>query len=99
MDDLILRQPLLQEIEDNTIEGYIQMSQSEIANMIADAPSAEKTGKWIDGEKEEGACGIIYTEQICSVCGFSHSYPLKYRYCPFCGALMRGEEDADKITK
>lgn len=44
MNDLILREPLLQEIEDNTIEGYIQMSQSEIAMMIANAPSAQQ---WI----------------------------------------------------
>ena len=52
-----------------------------------------KTGEWIDGEESEGACNIVYTEHICSECGYSHSFPLKYNFCPECGADMRGDSD------
>lgn len=86
MSDLISRQPLLQEIEDNTIEGYIQMSQSEIANMIANAPSAENTGKWIPVTNGRGGFE-------CNKC---HNYAPSYQdgvewlsdFCPNCGARM-----------
>ena len=48
--------------------------------VIEQAPSAEKTGKWID----RGSLSCR-----CSECGCKS--PKEYTYCPNCGALMKGE--------
>lgn len=54
--------------------------------IIADLPSAERRGRWIDITK----CGG-YSVFKCSECGdlqLEESY-----YCPNCGAKMDGEEE------
>ncbi len=61
--------------------------------MIADAPTIEarKKGEWNCGDD-------MFEYAICSVCkwdsGEAWEYAKKYfRYCPNCGADMRGESD------
>ena len=57
-------------------------------------PSADvvevKHGEWVDGGVDGvGACGIEYRYNKCSVCGYEYSFPMKYNFCPRCGADMR----------
>ena len=64
---------------------------------LNDAPSIDiepKRGKWIDAEirHEDGVLPI----QVCSEC--KTFYPLEYtggghRFCPNCGARMKGADD------
>lgn len=89
MSDLISRQPLLQEIEDNTIEGYIQMSQSEIANMIANAPSAEKIGTW----KNITLYPYDITGQAVGECSLCGKQRIVDNYCSNCGARMVNDNE------
>ena len=49
-------------------------------------------GEWVDGGVDGvGACGIEYRYNKCSVCGYEYSFPMKYKFCPNCGARMDGE--------
>lgn len=46
-------------------------------------------GEWVDGGVDGvGACGIEYRYNKCSVCGYEYSFPMKYNFCPRCGARM-----------
>ena len=50
-------------------------------------------GEWIDGGVDGvGACDIEYRYNKCSVCGYEYSFPMKYNFCPNCGAKMDGGE-------
>ena len=62
---------------------------------IRNIPSADVQpvvhGEWVDGGVDGvGACGIEYRYNKCSVCGYEYSFPMKYNFCPNCGANMRG---------
>ena len=49
-------------------------------------------GEWVDGGVDGvGACGIEYRYNKCSVCGYEYSFPMKYKFCPNCGARMDGK--------
>lgn len=61
-------------------------------HIIQDAPTIEpkrKTGKWIYDE-ERGATGIY---AICSACDESIYQTGDFKFCPNCGADMRGNTD------
>jgi len=68
-----------------------------VEDMIENAPTIEpkrKTGRWIpqDHNKRNGyATTTVYYYPKCSVCGKNGDYTM--RYCPNCGADMRGEQD------
>lgn len=53
------------------------------ADTVRNAPTveAQKTGKWIDGNRR----------QTCSICRYRGMR--SWRFCPSCGALMRSEEE------
>ena len=60
---------------------------------IKNIPSADvaevKRGEWVDGGVDGvGTCGIEYRYNKCSVCGYEYSFPMKYNFCPNCGARM-----------
>ena len=62
---------------------------------IRNIPSADVQpvvhGEWVDGGVDGvGACGIEYRYNKCSVCGYEYSFPMKYKFCPNCGARMDG---------
>lgn len=48
-----------------------------------------KRGKWIIREP-------IHMHSICSCCGFYNAIDPYYKYCPNCGADMRGAEDDER---
>lgn len=61
----------------------------EIIKAIQEAPTADvaevKHGEWLIKETALGTCCI------CSVCGSCPT--MEYRYCPYCGADMRGDKN------
>ena len=56
-----------------------------------------KTGKWKRIDYANEVNGYVIPNYECSNC--QNWVTDMTDYCPNCGALMRGEEDADKITK
>lgn len=89
MSDLISRQAAieaLQEVSEHYTEKGIEWHPHVdfMVWAIKELPSAERKGKW------------LYHESIdafeCSVCGRQMVRNIFY-YCPWCGAIMRGEEN------
>ena len=97
MSDLIDRQAVidaLDEIEAEVADGY-GYQYAKWREYFVEMPSAQpqrKTGRWVNIDESE--------KWECSVCGrmmwFSprlNVKPSDYRFCPNCGADMRGEQD------
>jgi len=58
-------------------------------------PSAEperKRGKWINAYPDIEP-NPMFMYGICSVCGYEQAISDKLKFCPNCGADMRGEQD------
>ena len=64
---------------------------SELHDMIEELPSAEpvRHGKW---EMKPDPYGFFDEIPVCSECGCTTKMREKTKYCPNCGADMRGEE-------
>lgn len=60
-------------------------------------PSTDRTGHWIDRIEEHGDSIGIYPWEMfkCSECGHLTAGN-EYKFCPRCGADMRGENDERK---
>ena len=84
MTDLISRQSALDIVFDFA-EAPHNMYQK-----IRELPSAEKHGKWIAVEYNDGT---VHTE--CSVCGYGRGLPPVRNYCPNCGARMEAEDETN----
>ena len=89
-DDLIRRQELLKlprrkGYAVNGWEEYIRVDD------IKDLPSVQpRKGKWIKTDRWDEVCDTLCE---CSEC---HSFVLveeDYKYCPYCGADMRGDAE------
>ena len=93
MDDVIYRQDAVNELREYITEPSISDDESEIIgyndgielaiSVLSTMPSAQKKGHWIDEE----------TNYLCSEC--HRGCWVNSDYCPWCGADMRGEENAD----
>ena len=95
--DLISRQAAIDALHMDTsiipfkkAREYADATISEIRNRLEKLPPAEpKRGKW-----KNIVDGIEYTWGTCDSCGARIPMPYKYyKYCPNCGADMRGEQD------
>lgn len=62
-----------------------------VEDMIENAPTVEerKRGEWINVTNDES----LEEEYECSVCGYELFYSNPTKYCPHCGADMRGKTD------
>ena len=105
MSDLIKREDAIEALQkeinkgippfDDTM-GAIRCGVRLARNIIEDLPSADRPqGEWIDAEipLESGGSMPI---QVCNLC--KTFYPLAYtggghRFCPHCGAQMKGADD------
>ena len=100
MDDLIRRQDAIDILKkrhdeilpyDETISGALSGAQM----LIKEIPSAQKKGHWIFKREEHPT--YIAEQAVCSECGEPcATYGLdkpRDRFCKWCGADMRGEED------
>ena len=76
-------------LEENAKEfsGYYQGAVYAVPlSMLDNAPSVtptERTGEWIKHDHR-----LLESQRACSLCG--ESTMVKYRYCPNCGAKMKG---------
>lgn len=69
-------------ITHDTIEALDSIPSADVAEV--------RHGKWVDGDVDGiGACGIEYRYKKCSICDYEYSFPIKYSFCPNCGADMR----------
>ena len=100
MDDLISRQAMLDGIDklikihfDRTVVLY---KARKVAEDLPSAQPERKTGHWVEIGDEP------YDEWECDVCGFvidgsgcidPEEYRDVYRFCPNCGADMKGEQE------
>ena len=95
MNDLVSRQAALEMLNDNELErqadgvfdGDLHRYKRAAQRIIAQLPSAEKHGKWID----------TGSGQECSECReIQYGYDSGRNYCPNCGADMREERHEDQ---
>lgn len=106
-DDLISRQAAIDALErkkDKKAKGdmggfYNKIIQNDI-DALMQLPSAQperKKGKWIDEpiykQTMDGKTWDGFT--YCSECQEMHEYGYRSKFCPNCGAEMKGEEDAN----
>lgn len=54
-------------------------------NFIPERPQ----GEWKETGYETGALGITYRQTQCSNCGWEHALPMRWNFCPNCGADMQ----------
>ena len=68
-------------------KGYSIQECQRAEQLVNEQPTADvvevKHGKWIIREP-------IHMHSICSCCGFYNAIDPYYKYCPNCGADMRG---------
>jgi NADH pyrophosphatase NudC (nudix superfamily) len=93
-DDLIKRSDAIEALNECTdIKGF---EYTQMHNALIDIPSADRPqGEWIDAEIPL-ECGGSMPIQVCNLC--KTFYPLAYtggghRFCPNCGARMKGADD------
>ena len=77
----------------------VKFSKEDIQELVnekmKDIVVERKKGKWINKSHKSG-CGITFIASECTCCGkktFFNCDELIYRFCPNCGADMRGEKD------
>lgn len=69
-----------------------------LLRFIEELPPANRPrGEWIriNGDWIDGPCGARYFPIRCSVCGYSTYDDDATKYCPNCGARMKGADDED----
>ena len=72
-----------------TFDGGVDIN--ELETVINEQPTIEerKTGEWINVTNDES----LEEEYECSVCGYELFYSNPTKFCPNCGARMRGERN------
>lgn len=75
---------------DKTCEAMAKRHQEEIADMVGRADADRPQGKW----KSVKASIYPYGYDVeCSVCGHRMGSSFGYKFCPMCGAQMKGADD------
>ena len=88
MDDYISRQAAINALENTQVE-LMSEEWDELTDAIMEVPSADvqpvRHGRW------EKKWHSVFKEELpcCSVC--NNFMAFRWRYCPNCGATMRGE--------
>ena len=94
MDDLISRQAVsswLKQYGQDVLHGKYKFSLMYIWKNLMDLPPAEpehKKGRWIPDNRPDGGFWV------CSECKFpseAFAADVLYKFCPNCGAKMKGE--------
>ena len=86
LEDLVSKKSLIA-----TIEKEAGMNIPEwLRDTIMNAPSAQKTGHWIEIKYAEEVNEMLVSNYECSECHYWERYDSNF--CPNCGAYMRGEK-------
>lgn len=104
MDDLISRQAAIEAVEQLHGGCITEDVKNFVRYQLWGVPSAEKQGKWIrpmDATESSyryqcSECGET-AYQVTGNCGRKYKVkhpPCTYKFCPNCGADMRGERNA-----
>ena len=91
MDDLIRRQDAI-EVINKLMEIHFdrKVVLGKVWQQIKDLPSAQKKGHWLYPTDVKGFCRCEY----CGALWGRDLYENKFfKYCPRCGADMRGDDD------
>ena len=90
MDDLISRQAAIDlmrmALEDDWEPDYA----TDRINELPSAQPEQKRGRWLPDNRRDGGFWV------CSECKFpseAFAADVLYKFCPHCGAYMRGEQD------
>ena len=100
-NDSISRQAAIDALKTLSKEGHAYVNgaffetilRDEAEQVLEELPSAQperKKGKWILGDNDVA---------ICSNCGIAddvYEYVKGWRYCPYCGCAMEGEQDGNQ---
>lgn len=94
MSDLIKREDAIKAIEElpNAYNGWSDAyDKAYIIGTLEEVPKADRPqGEW----KSVKASIYPYGYDVeCSVCGFRMGSSFGYKYCPNCGAYMKGADD------
>lgn len=101
MDDLISRQAAIDFIDAGHLcnPNEPRWSDNEVVNFLKSRPSAQRTGRWIDGKVKHIKNGELRNVRECSECGSSYFVYDYYnsvdeipKFCPNCGARMEEQE-------
>lgn len=70
------------------------LAMSSVAGIVLEAPTIEvvKHGKWIEEDDCYTTSGTYIEEFKCSLCNEIVNWH-KYKFCPYCGAKMDGDEE------
>ena len=92
--DLISRQWLMECVNEGWIKFDSEKDKNKFIHLVRDtAPSAEPErirGRW---EMKPDPYGFFDEIPVCSECGCTTEMRKVYKFCPNCGADMRGEQD------
>lgn len=69
-------------------EAYPLLQKGYLRRVIDEVPSAERKGKWI---YKNGA--VVYPWWECYECSECGARSGLFKFCPYCGARMEGEEE------
>lgn len=101
MNDTVYRKDVIKALEDMSgCYSYIETTTLGAITTIRELPSAQRTGRWIDGKVKHIKNGELRNVRECSECGSSYFVYDNYnsvdeipKFCPNCGCAMKGEEE------
>ena len=90
MDDLISRQAVLDAIMGQPPEPHYPSWYAERLEQLPSAQPERKKGQWMKEDR-----GHVEYCAVCDQCGFDWIWSDReyFKFCPNCGADMRGEQD------
>ena len=91
MKDTIYREDAINAVEEALQNVFVE-PKGLGEKIINPLPSAERTGKWIEGHRS-GFNGVFHWYRECDQCGYERDdddseKDSVYKYCPNCGARM-----------
>lgn len=102
MADYIKREEVIEAFDDPRVDRYYgDVSPSSVIDVIKTIHAADVRenvrGKWEKGWNVEESPDYVFPAWQCSVCGSftdeNPDYEPRFKYCPWCGAEMIGEND------
>ena len=95
MSDLIERQKVIDALDSINCCGWVEDSWKKVCGIIEHVPSKRMRGRWV--KDEEASSQHSESIYVCSACNNMEAWgeveKNTFKFCPNCGADMRGEQD------